>query len=69
MDIEGSELKAIIGAREIIKKFHPTLAISVYHKPEDIVEIPQLIMDINPNYKFSLRHYSIGDFDTVLYAI
>jgi len=69
MDIEGAEMEALEGARQIIKECKPKLAICVYHKKEDIFEIPRLILNINPEYKFYLRHYSLGLSDTVLYAI
>lgn len=69
MDIEGSEYQALLGAQKTIVTNKPKLAISVYHKPEDIVDIPKLILTINPDYKLWLRHYSFGDNETVLYAI
>lgn len=69
MDIEGSELKALKGGIKTIKYNNPKLAISVYHKPEDLIEIPKLLLLLNPKYKFWLRHYSMAWFDTVLYAI
>lgn len=69
MDIEGAEAEALRGARKIITEQKPKLAISIYHKPEDILTIPQLILEYNSNYKFYLRHYSFSDYDTVLYAI
>lgn len=69
MDIEGEEKKALIGAKKIIEEQKPMLAISVYHKEEDIWEIPYIILQYNQNYKFFLRHYSLGVTDTVLYAI
>lgn len=69
MDIEGSELKAIEGAKRTIKTYKPKLAICVYHKPEDIIDIPLKILELNPNYKFYLRHYSYVETETVLYAI
>ena len=69
MDIEGFEKQGILGAKEIISKQHPVLGISIYHKREDIWEIPKLILDINPEYRFFLRHYSLGVVDTVLYAV
>lgn len=69
MDIEGAELEALYGAREIISGQTPKLAISIYHKPEDIVELINLIMNYNDNYRFYLRHYSVVSWDTVLYAI
>lgn len=69
MDIEGSECEAIKGAENTIKTYKPRLAISVYHKLEDIWKIPQLILELNPNYKLYFRHYSIAGDETVLYAI
>lgn len=69
MDIEGAEHKALKGAENTIRACKPQLAISIYHKPEDIIELPQLLMDLNPEYIFYLRHYSLDMADTVLYAI
>lgn len=68
MDIEGSEKEALIGGRETIRCYRPKLAICVYHKPEDIYELPQLIHSLNPKYKYTLRHYAHFYWETVLYA-
>jgi FkbM family methyltransferase len=43
MDIEGAEPKALAGARETLAKWHPKLAISVYHMPDHPVVVPQVI--------------------------
>lgn len=69
MDIEGSELNALKGAENIIKKNKPKLAISIYHKNEDIIELPIYIKSLVPEYKFYLRHYTNVETYTVLYAI
>jgi len=69
MDIEGAELEALHGAEKIITGQKPRLAISVYHKLEDIWTIPQIILQYNLDYKLYLRHYSFADYDTVLYAV
>lgn len=68
MDIEGSELNALKGARKTIMKYKPRLAICIYHKPEDIYEIPEYILSIVPEYRFWIRHYSSYTWETVLYA-
>lgn len=67
LDIEGMESEAL--AEEIIIRHKPQMAVSVYHKREDIWRIPFLLLQYNPNYRFYLRHYSIGIVDTVLYAL
>lgn len=69
MDIEGAEMEALRGAVKTIKSFRPRLAISVYHKPEDMTEIMEYLLQINPDYKFYLRHYSSCCWETVLYAL
>ena len=69
MDVEGAELKSLMGARNTIIKNHPRLAICVYHQDSDLYEIPGYILSIVPEYKFYLRHYcSSGACETVLYA-
>lgn len=70
MDIEGMELNAIKGASNLISNQKPKLAISVYHRTEDIVEIPRLILELNPEYKLYLRHFGESNStDTVLFAL
>jgi FkbM family methyltransferase len=68
MDVEGAELEALKGVENTIRKFKPRLAISMYHKPEDIWEIPKFLMEIRPDYAFALRHYNLNQYETVLYA-
>lgn len=69
MDVEGAELESLIGAQETIKKYKPKLAISLYHKPEDIINIPEYIMKCRDDYKFYVRHYTSCTYETILYAI
>ena len=69
MDIEGSEKEAIIGAKETIKTYHPTLMICVYHKPNDILELAKTVFEIRDDYDLYLRHYSYTKNETVLYFI
>lgn len=73
MDVEGFELDALKGARNHILAEKPKLAICVYHKPDDLWEIPEYILSLNPEYKLYLRQYMIGDgenpWETVLYAV
>lgn len=69
MDIEGAELKALEGARELIRKHKPKLAICLYHKNEDMWEIPYFIKNLVPEYKLYIRHYSNYLYETVLYAV
>lgn len=69
MDIEGSEQKALMGAKEILKRMKPTLAICVYHNKDDIFRIPQMLKEIVPEYKLYFRHYSKSTCDTICYAV
>ena len=68
MDIEGSELEALRGAREVICRDKPRLGICVYHRPEDILEIPMFIKELVPEYKIYIRHHSPHFNETVVYA-
>lgn len=69
MDVEGAELNSLKGAKNIIKKYRPKLAICVYHKTDDLLTIPDYILSLNPDYKLYLRNYKGSGVDAVLYAI
>lgn len=69
MDIEGSELKALMGAKEQIVHNKPRLAICLYHKQEDFWTIPQYIKRLNPEYKIFLRSHSSMPTELVLFCI
>ena len=68
MDIEGGEMGALLGARETIRKYRPKLAISVYHKYEDLITIPEFIQSLGP-YVIRLKHNAILTSETILFAV
>ncbi len=50
MDIEGAELKALQGSRQVLKRWHPRLAISSYHEKGDPSAICDLVWRARPDY-------------------
>ncbi len=69
MDIEGYEASAIEGAREIIQQHQPVLAICVYHKQQDLWQIPLLMKSLCGDYQLFLRPHLDEGWDLVCYAI
>lgn len=68
MDLQGHEAFALLGAREIIARHAPVLAISVYHFVQDLWELPLLIQSLNPDYTFFLRAYRPEE-EYICYAV
>ena len=68
LDVEGAELTAIQGGIKSIAKFKPRMAISLYHKPNDLFEIIIFLKHNFPFYKFYIEHYTIDFGETVLYC-
>jgi FkbM family methyltransferase len=68
-DIEGAEHEAIVGGFGVIQTSVPVLAVSAYHKPEDIWDLPLLVRSIRPDYRLYLRRYSDERWEQVLYAV
>jgi len=68
MDVEGAELEALKGAERLIKENKPDLAISVYHSPNHIWDIPLYLKSLHLGYKFYLRNYTSFTNETILYA-
>ncbi|WP_409455738.1 FkbM family methyltransferase [Pseudescherichia sp.] len=70
MDVEGTEHYALKGAESTIRNHRPLLAISVYHKPEDLLTILQLLQSFCPDYHFFLRgHHPELAFELASYAV
>ncbi|MCR5074533.1 MAG: FkbM family methyltransferase [Ruminococcus sp.] len=70
MDVEGFEREAIWGASQTIAHYTPKMMVSLYHRNEDIFELPLLIKAINPKYKLYIRHQLyIPAWETNLYAV
>ncbi|MBR6708798.1 MAG: FkbM family methyltransferase [Clostridia bacterium] len=69
-DVEGAEYEALLGSAKTIAQCRPELLISLYHRAEDMVRIPELLMQLCPNYRFYLRRMAgIPAWDLNLYAI
>ncbi len=69
MNIEGAEIDALRGGQRAIRKWLPRLAISVYHRASDLWRIPQLVLELSPDYELYLRQHDGGIIETVLYAL
>ncbi len=69
-DVEGSEAAALRGSQEVIRAFSPALLVSLYHRSEDLFELPLLIRELNPRYRFYLRRMAgIPAWDINLYCV
>jgi FkbM family methyltransferase len=69
LDIEGAESEALEGARVLIARHRPRLAVCIYHAPAHLWELPALIRSLTPGYQYYLRHHGFNGFDLVAYAI
>ena len=69
MDIEGAEMDALAGAQDTITELRPGLAISVYHRPSDLWEVPLLINDLSEgSYQLFLRQEGYWGEETIIYG-
>lgn len=68
MDIEGSELKALIGAKNTLCKWKPQLAIALYHADDHFEKIPRFLEDLRLGYRFYLDHFTVYRSETMLFA-
>jgi FkbM family methyltransferase len=68
-DIEGMETDMLYGAKQTIRDNKPKLAICLYHSPADFYRIPEIVLELNPNYKLRVRNHSMTANETILYCV
>lgn len=68
LDVEGAEAMVLHGARHMIERCHPVLAVSLYHNPQDVWELPELLFELCPDHAIYIRQHCFNSFESVLYA-
>lgn len=68
LDIEGSELEALTGGSETIRRDHPKLAICLYHKISDLYRIPEFVREVSSQYRQYFWHFGKMPTEAVLLA-
>ena len=68
MDIEGAEPDALLGAERTLRRHRPGLAISLYHQPNHLWEIPLWLAGLNLGYKMYIRGHCHCGYEMVLYC-
>jgi FkbM family methyltransferase len=69
LDVEHAELAVIRGASETIRTQRPRLAISCYHRPDDLAMIPAAIDALGVTYRWYLQCSTMNDIDTVAFGV
>ncbi len=68
-DVEGAEAAALEGAAELIKSERTIAAVCVYHKPDDLWELPLQLRALAPDHQLFLRTQGEDGMDVVCYAV
>lgn len=57
LDVEGAEEEALLGSRETLRRYHPKLILSAYHRNSDLYRLPLLACRLGGEYQVYLRHH------------
>lgn len=69
LHLEGGELEALKGARELIRRDRPVIAATVYHNDDGIWRTPLWLMETLRDYRFLFRLHSWCGTGAVVYAV
>ena len=69
LDLEGGETPALAGAEKTIREQRPIVTLAVYHRPQDLFELPLRLREMCDRYRFHLRPHNSYGLDVVLYAV
>ncbi|HXL79365.1 MAG TPA: FkbM family methyltransferase [Pyrinomonadaceae bacterium] len=68
-DVEGAEWEALKGCAQLLEGRRPLVALSAYHRPDDLWQLPLCLNRLNLDYAFFLRTHGEDGMDLVLYAL
>ena len=68
-DVEGSEREALLGSTETVRRWEPTMLVSLYHRNEDLFALPLVVHELFPTYRgyYLRRMRGIPAWDLNLY--
>ncbi len=67
LDIEGMEARALRGAKEIIARDRPVIAVCAYHRADDYWKLIDEVLSIHSDYRVGIRLYADILEDITLY--
>jgi FkbM family methyltransferase len=69
LHLEGAELAALKGAKQILLDCRPIVAATIYHNDDGIWKIADWLMQTVPDYRFLFRNHGWCGTGAVIYAI
>lgn len=69
IDVEGAESEALAGAAPVIHDRHPALAVSIYHRPDDLWQLPLALHLLDPASQLFIRTLGEDGMDIVCFAV
>ena len=69
VDVEGADLGVLEGAARTIAEQRPRLALACYHKPDDLVTLPDFVDSLGVEYRWYLQCSTMTDIDTVAFGV
>jgi len=69
LDIEGAEIDALVGMKRTLTSHGPNLAVSSYHRPEDLWALIKFFLGTGLDSRFYFRQHAFNSFDLVLYVV
>lgn len=69
VDVEGDDVAVLEGAAETIRTHRPRLAVACYHRPDDLVRIPETIASLGVSYRWYLQCSTMTRVDTVAFGV
>ena len=68
-DVEGAEAAALAGAVPLISRDRTIVAVCVYHRPDDLWELPMQLRKLAPEHRLYLRTQGEDGMDVVCYSV